>query len=80
MLLQRAFAKALCNVSVVGEPTMTSYDRNTNESLSSDSLSNTGLQSGLLWCATIGLFLVFVIAVLMTVSGPPELLVGAVPP
>jgi hypothetical protein len=59
---------------------MTSYDRNTNESLSSDSLSNTGLQSGLLWCATIGLFLVFVIAVPMTVSGPPELLVGAVPP
>jgi hypothetical protein len=59
---------------------MTSYDRSTNERLSSVSLTDARLASTLLWCATIGIFLAFVVAVLMTVSGPPELFVGAVPP
>jgi hypothetical protein len=65
---------------VAKEPTMTSYDRRTDESVPSATQSQASVSSALLWSATLGLFLVFVIAVLMTISGSPELPVGAIPP
>ena len=75
--LRHKFCFTSCRLRV--ELAMTSYDRNTADSIPGAPSEPKVNSAFFLWCVALGLLLLFVV-VTMTVSGPPDLAVGAVPP